>query len=153
MNIKGQVFHPTKVAHKHKSFSLYLNRFCHINDKILLFVNLRNNISAFLCIENGTPGGAPNLSWKHSKLTLFPFWKKGQLSGHSEGVFSVESKNKLPVSPFIFKYLFCMLSGKILNSWNILDFSLRSKWQSVFYLFPVIQNATKELNIFPDNSD
>ena len=33
MNIKGQVFHPTKVALKHKSFSLYLNRFCPINDK------------------------------------------------------------------------------------------------------------------------
>ena len=47
-----------------------------------------------------------------------------------------------------------MLADKILNSWNILDFLLHSKWQSVFYLFTIfaIVIASFSINNLPANS-
>ena len=76
MNIKGQVFHSTKIAHKHKSFSLYLNRFCHINDKILLFMNLRNNISAFFVYWEWHSGWRSQFELEALQTYIISFLKK-----------------------------------------------------------------------------
>ena len=99
MNIKGQVFHPTKVALKHKSFSLYLNRLCPINDKSCflwiseitfpLFCVLRMALRVALPIWVGS---TPNLHYFLSE-------KKDNFQGIQRAFFQSRAKINFPFLP------------------------------------------------------
>ena len=100
MNIKGQVFHPTKVAHKHKSFSLCLNRYCHINDKIPLFLWISEITFPLFCVLRmalrvALPiwvGSTPNLHYFLSE-------KKDNFQGIQRAFFQSRAKINFPFLP------------------------------------------------------